>query len=369
MIEPAATIREGRSRSGLGGAELSELVSSAEPHLRSLDGASILFTGASGWIGVWVLDTLCAADEALGLGLRIAAVSRDPQRFLTRFPAFAGDPRIEWIKRDLRELEWSRDAVSHVIHAAADTTAARDPASQSELYESIVEGTRRALAIAGAGCRGVLFLSSGAVYGAAQPGHERFRETDSTAARPAGAGGIEPGTRGPDAYADGKRAAEALCSLAARAGMPVKIARCFAFVGPHMPFDKHFAIGNFIADAVRGTPIRVKSDGRALRSYTYMSDLVRALLAVLVDGAGGRAYNVGSDVPVSIAELAHCVDQVIGGAGVRVEGAPSAPGDRYVPDTTRLRDELGWRAHIPLDAAIARTAAWYRAGAGGRVPS
>jgi dTDP-glucose 4,6-dehydratase len=303
-----------------------------------------------------VLDTLCAADDALGLGLRIAAVSRDPQRFLARFPAFAGDPRIDWIKRDLRELEWRRDAVSHVIHAAADTTAARDPASQSELYDSIVEGTRRALAIAGAGCRGVLFLSSGAVYGAAQPGHERFRETDSPAARPAGAGGTEPGARGPDAYADGKRAAEALCSLAAGAGMPVKIARCFAFVGPHMPFDKHFAIGNFIADAASGTPIRVKSDGRAL-------------LAVLVDGAGGRAYNVGSDVPVSIAELAHCVDQVVGGAGVRVEGAPSAPGDRYVPDTTRLREELGWRAHIPLDAAIARTAAWYRAGPGRRVPS
>src|SRR5471030_3121517 len=101
-----------------------------------------------------------------------------------------------------------------------------------------------------------------------------------------------------------------------------------------MPFDKHFAIGNFIADAVEGRQICVKSDGRPLRSYLYMSDLVQALITILVDGAIARPYNVGSDRAITIEELAHCVNRVAGGGGVLIEGAPSDPLDRYVPDMT-----------------------------------
>jgi dTDP-glucose 4,6-dehydratase len=161
-------------------------------------------------------------------------------------------------------------------------------------------------------------LSSGAVYGPAREGLRGFAEDN-------------PGGPGPslasNAYAEGKRAAEQVCAIAATEGLPVRIARCFAFVGPHMPFDRHFAIGNFIADAVDGRPIRVRSDGRPLRSYLYMSDLVRALLAIRV----------------------------------LIEGAPSDPLDRYVPDVTRIRTELGFTEQVALDDAIARTARWRRA--------
>jgi dTDP-glucose 4,6-dehydratase len=143
--------------------------------------------------------------------------------------------------------------------------------------------------------------------------------------------------------------------------VPVRIARCFAFVGPHMPFDKHFAIGNFIADAVHGRSIRIKSDGLPQRSYLYMTDLIRALLTVLVKGSVGRPYNVGSDVAISIEDLARCVDRVVGGRGIAVEGAVSDPSDRYVPDITRLRTELDFVPEVSLETAIARTAAWYRA--------
>jgi dTDP-glucose 4,6-dehydratase len=168
-------------------------------------------------------------------------------------------------------------------------------------------------------------------------------------------------------YAEGKRAAELSCAIAAAGGLPVTVARCFAFVGPHMPFDRHFAIGNFIADAVQGRPIAVKSDGLSQRSYLYMTDLVAALLAVLLRGAPGRAYNVGSERAVSIGDLARLVDRIAGGKGVILGGAPSDPGDRYVPDTTRLRTELGVVPEIGLEAAIAKTAAWYRENPAGRV--
>ena len=340
------------SRSGLDDGELQQLVQSHASLFKTLADATILITGATGWFGVWLLDLLLVADDLLRLGVRIAAVSREPGRFLDRFREFEGDSRIKWIKTDVRQLEGLGDGYSHIIHAATDTSAASARDTPQNLFETLVEGTGRVIAAAGPGCKSALLVSSGAIYGPPRPGTERFVES-------------EPG--GPDpcllksAYAEGKRAAEQLGATAAAKGVPIKIARCFAFVGPHMPFDKHFAIGNFIADAVQGRSICVKSDGRPLRSYLYMTDLIHALLLILSRGVVGRPYNVGSDQAITIEALAHCVNRTIGGVGVSIGGAPSDPGDRYVPDITRLRTELGFVPDVALEGAIARTAAWYRA--------
>jgi nucleoside-diphosphate-sugar epimerase len=348
------------SRSGLDSIELRQMVRGMEACLRTLSGASILLTGATGWFGVWLLEALCAADDMLRLGIRITAVSRDPERFTARFPRFGDDPRIRWIKTDIRQLEPLFGGFSHVIHAATDTSLQSERDAPGQLFDTIVQGAHRAITAAGTQCKGFLLLSSGAVYGPARENCERFVER-------------APGESDPsslkDAYARGKNVAEQICAAAADNGLPVRIARCFAFVGPHMPFDKHFAIGNFIADAVEGRVIRVKSDGRPLRSYLYMTDLVRALVAILAGGAGVKPYNVGSDAALTIEQLARCVDRVAGGRGVTIEGVPSDPRDRYIPDTTRLRVELGCAPEIALDTAVARTAAWYRAQKNKSMPS
>jgi nucleoside-diphosphate-sugar epimerase len=348
------------SRSGLDDAELLQLVDSCESTFRSLADASILITGATGWFGVWLLDVLCMADDALRLGIRITAISRKPSRFLERFRGFVDDPRITWINMDVRELESVGSGYSHVIHAAADTSIKSAPEAPLHLFDTIIEGTRRVIAAAGSECKSILLLSSGAVYGPARPNNARFVETD--------VGGGDPSLV-KNAYAEGKRGAEQLGAIAATMGGPIRIARCFAFVGPHMPFDGHFAVGNFIADAVHGRSIRIKSDGLPQRSYLYMTDLIRALLMILVSGPVGRPYNVGSDMAVSIEQLAHCVDRVVGGRGLVVEGAASDPSDRYVPDTSRLRRELDFEPEVSLEMAIARTAAWYRARINGSVSS
>jgi nucleoside-diphosphate-sugar epimerase len=341
------------SRSGLDCADLRNVVGAMETRLRQLAGASILITGATGWFGLWLLDVLCAADDALRLGIRIVAVSRDPQHFLARYRGFAADPRIEWVRSDVRALERIGAGFAYVIHAATDTSIkAGQEEDPRQLFETIVEGTRRVMAAAGPECRSFLLISSGAIYGPARPEATHFSEDDAC--------GPEPSSSR-SGYAAGKRAAEQLGVIAAGKGLPVRIARCFAFVGPHMPFDRHFAVGNFIADAVEGRRILVRSDGRPLRSYLYMSDLVRALITILIDGAIARPYNVGSERAISIEELAHCVNRVAGGNGVLIEGAPSDPRDRYVPDMTRMKNELGFVQQVSLDAAISQTATWRRA--------
>jgi dTDP-glucose 4,6-dehydratase len=183
------------------------------------------------------------------------------------------------------------------------------------------------------------------------------------------AGAPDP-TSANSAYGEGKRAAELLCVLGGqRSGVEPKIARAFAFVGPYLPLDRHFAIGNFVGDALAGRPVVVRGDGTTVRSYMYGLDLALWLLAILIDGAPGRPYNVGSEEGISIGDLAR---RVAGnsGAGLAVEilgtPLPGAQGDRYVPSTRRARTELGLRLAVPLDAAIVRTCQWHLASAPGR---
>jgi nucleoside-diphosphate-sugar epimerase len=347
------------SRSGLDDEELRQLVRDNETLFKALSGASILITGATGWFGVWMLDVLCTADDMLELGIKLAPVSREPRRFLQRFPKFVSDPRISWIKADIRQLDSKCGHFSHMIHAATDTSTTSDPEASRQVFDTIVEGTRRAVAAVGPHCQSFLLLSSGAVYGPAGETQACFVESDVSGPDPSLA---------KNAYAEGKRAAEMIAAIAASAGTPVRIARCFAFVGPHMPFDTHFAIGNFIADAVHGRPIQVKSDGRPQRSYLYMTDLMRALFTILCHGSIGKPYNVGSDISLTIEQLANCVDRVVGGCGVHIGGAPSDPRDRYVPDIGRLQRELSFVPGVELDQAVARTAAWYRARIGKSMP-
>jgi dTDP-glucose 4,6-dehydratase len=252
----------------------------------------------------------------------------------------------------VRDFDFPPGRFSHIIHAATESTSGLNERDPLLMLDSIVGGTRRTLDFAVAsGARKFLLTSSGAVYGKQPPELTHVPESYAGAPDP-----LDPHS----AYGEGKRVAELLCSIyCQRHGLETKIARCFAFVGPHLPLDVHFAIGNFIRDQLAGGPIRVNGDGTPFRSYLYAADLAIWLWTILVKGEPCRAYNVGSERHLTIAQLGASVASALGGdRGLQI-GTRPVPGlrtKRYVPATHRVRGELGLREYIALDEAIRRTA-------------
>jgi dTDP-glucose 4,6-dehydratase len=272
-------------------------------------------------------------------------------------PHLAADSALSFHPGDIRSFDFPSGEFSHVIHCA--TTNARatfhneDPLVK---FDTIVAGTKHALDFA-VKCRALKFImtSSGSVYGKQPPDMNLVPEDYC---------GAPELSDMSSALGEGKRAAEFLCAYYSdRYGIETKIARCFSFVGPYMPLDIHYAIGNFIRDGLEGGPIRVTGDGRAYRSYLYAADLVIWLLRILVRGESKRAYNVGSEDSVSIGELAGIVAGYFGNkTGVSIAGAPdySRPAGRYVPSTSRAQKELGLQQNISLTDAVKKTIAYYQ---------
>jgi dTDP-glucose 4,6-dehydratase len=143
----------------------------------------------------------------------------------------------------------------------------------------------------------------------------------------------------------------------------VGIARIFALLGPGMPLNGPFAAGNFIRDTLAAQAIHIQGDGRPLRSYLYMADLVVWLLRILESGASGQAYNVGSEQAVSIRELAQTIAQAAQ-IEPRLETGPTSNTQtlppRYVPDTRKARHDLQLTQSTPLQAALTKTIQWNR---------
>lgn len=316
---------------------------------QALAGRRIFMTGGTGFVGKWLLATLLDANEALALDCRITVLSRDPAAFLRDWPAMAD--RVEWIIGDVRSFPIGTDRFDVIVHAATDVVT---HASPEDVFSTCLDGTRRVLELARqCGARQLLLVSSGAVYGPLPAGMRHVPETHM--------GGPDP-LLAASAYGEGKRVSEWLMAQAAIDGLSFTVARMFAVVGPHLPLDKHFAVGNFLRAAMNGEEIVVNGDGTPHRSYLYAADMAAWLWAVLLRGQLGRAYNVGSDESISISDLARRVCRVLD-RPIRLNILQAAkPGlgiSHYVPDISRAQTELSLSPPLCLDEAIARTARWH----------
>jgi nucleoside-diphosphate-sugar epimerase len=319
----------------------------APQRLTELHGTRLFITGATGFFGRWVLEGI-AQLRLRGIDIGVQCVSRQP-------PGGAGAPWVTWLRADAAQFaDVDIDpATTHILHMAASSDGrvySSDPLSAAGV---ILDGVCGVIALAQRTGAHVHLVSSGAVYGARRYSRGPAREDQMANSAP------EPLTSG-NAYANAKRMAEAL--LACAGGDNFCISRPFAFLGPLLPLDLHFAAGNFVRDAVAGRPIKVAGDGSPIRSYMHPADLAAWLLALLAEPLRGQAVNIGSAEPVSIATLAAEIAEVAGSPepeihGHRVLNEPLADPSAYWPDVQRAL-QLGLCESIGLRNAIADMLQW-----------
>lgn len=343
---------------GLLAMDLEHVLAHTEGFWDEMKGERLFITGGTGFFGKWFLESFIWANERLNLKAKAVVLTRDVMRLKSEAPHLVDNSHIAFHSGDVRSFEFPAGNFSHMIHAA--TTSAVETFNHElplAKFETVADGTRRALDFASrSNVKKFLLTSTGGAYGP-QPGDlPRIAEGFNGA----------PDINHPvsSALGEAKRVAELLTRIYSESHkFEAKICRCFTFVGPYLQLDIHYAIGNFIRDALRGGPIIVRGDGSQVRSFLYASDLMIWLWTLLFRGESGRLYNVGSERAISIGELAGMIASRSGTSVVFENGEqapPTSSSSRYVPSVKRITSELGVREMIGIEEAIDRTLSFYR---------
>lgn len=318
----------------------------------------IFITGGTGFFGKWIIKSFLHANDRLNLNSSMVVLSRNPQRFLQQHPYFINKKEITFEVGDVNSVnQIPLNNFSHVIHAATDASDQLNRENPLLMINTIAQGTQNTLEFAiNSKVQKFLFISSGAIYGKQPATIEQIPETYE------GAPSLNDLT---SAYGQGKRLAEHFCIQYANKypSMKIKIARCFAFVGPYLPLDRHFAIGNFINDGLQDRDILVNGDGTSYRSYLYTTDLTIWLWNILSKGKNAQAYNVGSDQAYSIKEIAEIISDSFAHKPKVIIKKPqmvSSVINKYIPDTQRTILDHKLPTPLSLREAVARTIQWHR---------
>jgi UDP-glucuronate decarboxylase len=312
----------------------------------------LFVTGGTGFFGKALLRFWKKNPHTISAYKKIILLSRNPEQFTNKYADLLNGLNVSLHKGDimLPSTLPSDDSITHVIHAATDSTFGPQLAPLDR-YRQIVDGTQNLLDFAvNYKIQKFLLTSSGGVYGPQPQDMEQIPETYCGMPDP-----LDPNA----AYSVGKRAAEHMCALySQKYGIDFVVARCFAFVGQDLPLDVHFAIGNFIRDALYGEEIVVGGNGQPVRSYLHQDDLAEWLMVMLEKGKANTAYNLGSDEAITIADLAHLVrDLICPHKKVSIKGEVDFVNkkNRYVPNINKPITDLGLTVKVQLSSAILKS--------------
>lgn len=324
--------------------------------MKELRNARIFITGGTGFFGRWLLETFAHINTQLNLNASLTVLTRNPEEFAKKAPHLSENPAITLHRGDILDFSYPEGQFTHLIHAATPASAdlnANDPLKMSEI---IIQGTVKALQFGKASqISSMLVTSSGAVYGAQPNTTYGTPETVWESVNP---------TEFTSAYSLGKWTAEKLAAMLSQSfPFDIKTARGFAFVGPFLPLDIHFAIGNFIKNTLENQPIIIAGNPNTYRSYLYSADLALWLWTILIKGPANVAYNVGAPDAISIGELAQLVSNKFEPHVPVIfadTATPNAPQSRYVPDVKKIEIELGLTPQFTLEESIRRTLQWHQ---------
>lgn len=321
-----------------------------------LNGATVVVTGAGGFLPAYMVETLAALNSQ-GANVRIVGLVRSLEKACSRlghlFPM-----GVELMQQDIAEpLRADVPKADFIVHAASHASPRFYGADPVGTLEANTTGTRQMLSHAKySDCRSFLFFSSGEVYGVPRDDSKRLDETDF--------GYMDPATVRA-CYAESKRLGETLCvSWHHQYGVPARIVRPFHTYGPGMDLNDGRVFADFVADILIGRNITLKSDGLAVRPFCYLADATVGFFTALLKGEAGKAYNVGNpNAEISIKDLAHLLVGLFPEMKLKVDHQPpTTPVSGYlqskVTRSTPAIDRmaaLGWQPAIGLADGFIRT--------------
>ena len=306
---------------------------------------SFFVTGGSGLFGSWILSFFDWCVER--------KYSEPELTILSRQELSSPSSRIKYIFGDIENFQNHDIKSTYTLHMAAPS-ASETFRSMDELkkFYVLAKGTENLLNYARLNTeKRTLVLSSGAVFG----GFDETRVShisESERQAPAYAESLQ-------ALSIGKRVAEFLTKeFCDRGHVDASVARCFGFIGPGLPTNLHYAVGNFVAQAVKGEDIVINGSGKPIRSFMYLGDMVFWVMTILLKGKSGEDYNVGSREGISILNLANEIVAALGAKSkIVVVGDPdqtsgNPPNYYYVPDTLKAERELSLFCRSSLRGSI-----------------
>ena len=321
------------------------------PQIENLKNTSFLITGATGLIGVCMIDAFFYYNKVAGANLQIFAIGRSWEKAKSRLGEYEQDEHFHFIEQDVRQPLPEDIRVDVIIPLASNTHPLAYSQYPIETIEINVKGAEHALNKALACGAMLLYPSSVEVYGNARVG-DVFTE-DYT-----GKLNLENARA---CYPESKRLSEALCfSYIAERGAKVKIVRLSRVFGPTMLASDTKASSQFILKALAGEDIVLKSKGEQFFSYIYVADVVKAMLHVLLHGENGVPYNISnSDCNVKLKDFAGSCARWAGKKVVfdlpsEVEQKGYSVAMHAILDNARLQS-IGCQPIFPFDEAIRRT--------------
>ncbi len=272
-----------------------------------LKNKKILLTGATGFIGKWLLKSFLHANKQLNLNAKIYCLGRNFDSLFSFIDKY--DKNIIFLDNiDLLNDNYFIDDIDYVVHSAcpSDSKFAKD--NPIELLDISLNGTKNLLnKCINSKIKSILYLSSGAALGIGN-------------------------------YGEIKKMTEVLCGFYYhKYNLPIKTARIFTTIGPEMNLSYNFAICQFIKNTLENKSINLTNKS-IIRSYLYIIDCVVWLWNILLDGENNDMYNVGSDKPVELKEIANLISKNI---NIIKDDFTSNSGDYYVPDVTKCCNNLG----------------------------
>lgn len=302
----------------------------------------ILITGGAGFLGSHLCDALVArGDDVIAMDNLLTGRVENISHLMGR-----QDGRFRFLRHDVTEYIHVDGELDAILHFAS-------PASPIDYLELPIQtlkvgslGTLFALGLAKAKDARFLLASTSEVYGDPQihPQPESYW------------GNVNPiGPRG--VYDEAKRFGEALTMAYHRThGVDTRIVRIFNTYGPRMRISDGRVVPAFVSQALRGKPLTVFGDGTQTRSFCFVEDEVRGILALL-DSNETDPVNVGNPKEMSMNEFAATVKEVTNSSSP-IEFQPLPEDDPKVrqPDITRARELLGWEPKFTVREGLVKTA-------------